>query len=327
MVHLAPLRRTSRRRRTSSRCVTTEFNRRSRTRPGYPALRAGGRGLARGAGGEPVLRRRSDAGAQDRCRPDLAGLGLVTYPDQAVWANTSSPKLVAGESLSSCCTPRRGAQERGRSGWVCRRRQLTPALAVRAGQASRRGLHGWRGFAFVAPYLALLILLRRPADALRRLARVHQARRRASPGSRTSPTLSTTSASCRRSCTSCVYRPVAQPALVFVVGLALLLHGRASLASSTFRFVYYLPGALAGAAAVLLWLFVLDPTVSPGSAWCAPSSTRTLRRGHRAREPARHLRRSSRSGPAPAAGWSSCTARSTTSRRRWRRRASTVRAP
>ena len=53
--------------------------------------------------------------------------------------------------------------------------------------------------------------------------------------------------------------------MVFVVGLALLLHGRASRASSTFRFLYFLPGALAGSAAVLVWLFMLDPTVSPAS--------------------------------------------------------------
>jgi multiple sugar transport system permease protein len=53
--------------------------------------------------------------------------------------------------------------------------------------------------------------------------------------------------------------------MVFVVVLALLLHGRASRASSAFRFLYYLPGALAGSAAVLVWLFMLDPTVSPGS--------------------------------------------------------------
>jgi multiple sugar transport system permease protein len=53
--------------------------------------------------------------------------------------------------------------------------------------------------------------------------------------------------------------------MLFVVVLALLLHGRASRASSTFRFLYYLPGALAGSAAVLVWLFMLDPTVSPGS--------------------------------------------------------------
>jgi multiple sugar transport system permease protein len=53
--------------------------------------------------------------------------------------------------------------------------------------------------------------------------------------------------------------------VVFVVGLALLLHGRASRVSSAYRFLFYIPGALAGAAAVLVWLFMLDPAVSPGS--------------------------------------------------------------
>ena len=53
--------------------------------------------------------------------------------------------------------------------------------------------------------------------------------------------------------------------MVFVVGLALLLHGRATRVSATYRFLFYIPGALAGAAAVVIWLFMLDPTVSPGS--------------------------------------------------------------
>ena len=53
--------------------------------------------------------------------------------------------------------------------------------------------------------------------------------------------------------------------MVFVVGLALLLHGRANRISATFRFLFYIPGALAGAAAVVIWLFMLDPTVSPAS--------------------------------------------------------------
>jgi len=53
--------------------------------------------------------------------------------------------------------------------------------------------------------------------------------------------------------------------LVLVVGLALVLHGRANRASTAFRFLFYLPGALAGAASVLVWLFMLDPSVSPGS--------------------------------------------------------------
>jgi multiple sugar transport system permease protein len=53
--------------------------------------------------------------------------------------------------------------------------------------------------------------------------------------------------------------------MVFVVGLALLLHGRANRVSTAYRFLFYLPGALAGAAAVVIWLFMLDPTVSPGA--------------------------------------------------------------
>jgi multiple sugar transport system permease protein len=53
---------------------------------------------------------------------------------------------------------------------------------------------------------------------------------------------------------------------VFVVFLALIVHsiGIRWLSSST-RFVYYIPGALAGASSVMLWLFMLDPTVSPVS--------------------------------------------------------------
>ena len=53
--------------------------------------------------------------------------------------------------------------------------------------------------------------------------------------------------------------------VVLVVGLALLLHGRANRVSATFRFLFYIPGALAGASSVLVWLFMLDPSVSPGS--------------------------------------------------------------
>jgi len=51
--------------------------------------------------------------------------------------------------------------------------------------------------------------------------------------------------------------------VIFVVGLTLLLHGRANKVSATFRFLFYIPGALAGAASVLVWLFMLSPEVSP----------------------------------------------------------------
>jgi len=54
--------------------------------------------------------------------------------------------------------------------------------------------------------------------------------------------------------------------VVFVVLLALIVHsiGMRWL-STSMRFLYYIPGALAGASSVMLWLFVLDPTVSPVS--------------------------------------------------------------
>ena len=51
---------------------------------------------------------------------------------------------------------------------------------------------------------------------------------------------------------------------VFVVGLSLVLHRLAARPlSRVLRFVYYIPGALAGAASVMVWLFMLDPAVSP----------------------------------------------------------------
>ncbi|WP_231901746.1 carbohydrate ABC transporter permease [Microbacterium sp. T32] len=54
--------------------------------------------------------------------------------------------------------------------------------------------------------------------------------------------------------------------IVFVVLLALIVHNFASRwLSTSVRFVYYIPGALAGASSVLLWLFLLDPSVSPVS--------------------------------------------------------------
>ncbi|MFL6078151.1 MAG: carbohydrate ABC transporter permease [Mycobacteriales bacterium] len=54
--------------------------------------------------------------------------------------------------------------------------------------------------------------------------------------------------------------------VVLVVGLALLLHGMTARATGrTLRLLYYLPGALAGAASVMVWLFMLDPAVSPAA--------------------------------------------------------------
>jgi multiple sugar transport system permease protein len=52
--------------------------------------------------------------------------------------------------------------------------------------------------------------------------------------------------------------------IVLVTLLAIAVHAvGVRWLSSTLRLVFYLPGALAGASSVLLWLFLLDPTASP----------------------------------------------------------------
>jgi len=56
--------------------------------------------------------------------------------------------------------------------------------------------------------------------------------------------------------------------VVLVTGLALVLHQLpVRRLGDTVRFLYYIPGALAGAASVLVWLFMLDPSVSPASSF------------------------------------------------------------
>lgn len=55
--------------------------------------------------------------------------------------------------------------------------------------------------------------------------------------------------------------------IILVVVLALIVHAiRVRWLANTARFLFYIPGAIAGASSVLLWLFVLDPSVSPVSA-------------------------------------------------------------
>jgi multiple sugar transport system permease protein len=54
--------------------------------------------------------------------------------------------------------------------------------------------------------------------------------------------------------------------VVLTVVVAVILRGRLRPGlSAVFRFLYYIPGALAGVASVLVWLFMLDPAVSPAS--------------------------------------------------------------
>ena len=50
---------------------------------------------------------------------------------------------------------------------------------------------------------------------------------------------------------------------ILVVALTLILHNLAVRVGSLLRFLFYIPGALAGAASVVVWLFMLDPSASP----------------------------------------------------------------
>lgn len=51
--------------------------------------------------------------------------------------------------------------------------------------------------------------------------------------------------------------------MVGIVGLALLVHASPGRFGSTMRFIYYIPGALAGIANLVLWVYLLNPSQSP----------------------------------------------------------------
>lgn len=51
--------------------------------------------------------------------------------------------------------------------------------------------------------------------------------------------------------------------MLAIIGLALLIHASPGRFGRTMRFVYYLPGALAGIANFVLWVYLLNPSQSP----------------------------------------------------------------
>ncbi len=51
--------------------------------------------------------------------------------------------------------------------------------------------------------------------------------------------------------------------MIGIVGLALLLHASPGRFGATMRFLYFIPGALAGIANLVLWVYLLNPSQSP----------------------------------------------------------------
>ncbi|MEV4560686.1 sugar ABC transporter permease [Kitasatospora sp. NPDC049285] len=142
---------------------------------------------------------------------------------------------------------------------------LTPSRATSAGRRPRGAApQGWAGTAFVAAYVILLVAF----GVLPTAYAVYFAFTDAGGAFTGFANFVTTAKDFR------FLDGVGHVALylacwllslvVFVVALALLLHRLASgTVSKALRFLFYIPGALAGAASVLVWLFMLDPTVSP----------------------------------------------------------------
>ena len=111
--------------------------------------------------------------------------------------------------------------------------------------APRRGLRFGRGSQFILPYLPFLILFgihRRPTRSNSR-SRTSTA---ASPAFQLHPDSPMVPVPAGVQACPHLTSVWLGALVVFVVALALLLHGRASRVSSTFRFLFYLPGALAG---------------------------------------------------------------------------------
>ncbi len=130
------------------------------------------------------------------------------------------------------------------------------------------------------------------ADRLRGLLRLHRQRRHASRACRTSPPRPATSGSpppssmWRCTCCSGWWRWWCSSS----AWRCCCTVWRRSGVSKALRFLYYVPGALAGAASVMVWLFLLDPDGQPGRLPAACLRSPHLRPGHRPRPPARPVR-------------------------------------
>jgi len=64
--------------------------------------------------------------------------------------------------------------------------------------------------------------------------------------------------------------------IVIVIGMSLVIHTLSPRVSATLRFLFYLPAAFAGSAGVLVWLFMLQPNLSPWDVVLRALGYRTL---------------------------------------------------
>jgi len=91
--------------------------------------------------------------------------------------------------------------------------------------------------------------------------------------------------------------------------LALIVHTLTRRVSTAFRFVFYLPGAMAGAASVVVWRFMFDPNTSPWAFLIVMRSTISFSRTRPHEATFRPVPRSMAFFTGAGDGSSSCTAR------------------
>lgn len=142
--------------------------------------------------------------------------------------------------------------------------QLPIDVEVPARTARRRPRRSYKGYAFVSGYLAILIVLGILPTAYALVLAFEKNQAGGFAG------FSNFIATAKDYRFLPAFANVGEYLVVWLVSmtvlvlvLALLVHNASRRQSAIFRFIYYLPGALVGAASVIIWLFIFDPAVSP----------------------------------------------------------------
>jgi multiple sugar transport system permease protein len=141
---------------------------------------------------------------------------------------------------------------------------LTAQVAAPAAVRPRKPRRTWKGYAFVSGYLVLLIALGILPTVYALVLAFQKSTGHGFAG------FSNFTMTAKDYRFAPAFENVAKylgiwlvSLIVLVLGLSLLVHSTYRRLSGVFRFVYYLPGALVGAGSVIIWLFLLDPAVSP----------------------------------------------------------------
>ena len=212
------------------------------------------------------------------------------------WSNHVLPALTAGKTISVAAGPgRRRSTTRPRPSdtqvvypmTVLQSEHGTAARSHgrRRARRARRRRRGRAGYLFVAGYTVLLLAfgvvptgyalylaLTNSSGQFTGFGQFTKVTSRLPVRSRRSRTSPSTSVMWLRLCSSHRRRPRARAAQPGAAGRR-----------SVSRFLFYLPGALAGVASVLVWLFMLDPSVSPVAWLLHGLRLRHLRPGSRTR--------------------------------------------